>query len=121
MTGREVEFVPATREMVLAFYGVPPVYTLRGHAAILDGQVVGIGGISYQAGCLVLFTDAGPELRARRRDMVLAFRFLEEMIKPIEGPLQAIVQPGEPASERLLGRLGFQAADVAGVMRRGIP
>jgi hypothetical protein len=53
--------------------------------------------------------------------MVRAFRFLETMIAQIEGPLQAIVQPGEPASERLLGRLGFQAADVAGVMRRGVP
>jgi hypothetical protein len=121
MTGREVEFVPATREMVLAFYGTPPAHTLRGHAAILDGQVIGLGGISYQAGCLLLFSDAGPELRARRRDMVRAYRFLETMIAQIEGPLQAIVQPGEPASERLLSRLGFQAADVAGVMRRGVP
>lgn len=119
MTAREVQFVPATAELVTAFYGHPPVTTLRAHAAVLDGRVLGIGGISYEAGTLVLFSDPGPEMRARRRDMVRAFRCLEAVVREIKGPMKAIVGEGEPAAERLLARLGFQPTDVEGVMMRG--
>lgn len=118
MTGREVEFVPATPEMVVAFYGKPPASTLRAYAAVLDGRVIGMGGISYENGALVLFSEAGPELKARRRDMVRAFRFLEAVATSVSH-LAAITVEDEPAGPRLLARLGFSPADRPGLMLKG--
>ena len=117
MTAREVEFVPATRELVIAFYGVPPVWTLKGHAALLGDRVIGIGGISYEGSTAVLFSDASPEMRARRRDMVRAFRVLEDLLSAEKRRLVAIAK--EATAPRLLQRLGFAATDRPGVMVRG--
>ena len=107
MTARDVEFVPATRDLVTAFYGYVPQPTIQAHVAVLDGRVVGVAGIAFESGGPMLFSDPAPEMRARRRDMVRAVRFLEAQAKGFKGRLFAIAKVGEPAAPRLLKRLGF--------------
>lgn len=91
---------------------------MRAHVALLEGRVVGVGGISYENGQPVLFSDAAPELRARRRDMVRCVRALERQVTDFRGVLVAVVS--EATAPRLLGRLGFKPTDVPSLMVRGI-
>lgn len=99
-----LEIVPATPELVEAFFGKPPAFTFRGHAAVIDGEVLGLGGISYVGGRPVAFSDWKPELG--RKDRARCFRFLERRLAEHKGRIFAICI-GEQ-SRRLLERLGFR-------------
>jgi hypothetical protein len=118
MTKPDVLMVPATSALVEAFYGRPPIWTMRGHVALIEDRVVGVGGISYEEGLPILFSDAAPELRARRRDMVRGVRLLERQARAFRGTLFAIAGTGETAAPRLLGRLGFKPTEMPRLMVR---
>lgn len=118
MTSPDVVIKPATLDLFEAFYGRPPAWTMRGHVALIEDRVVGIGGISYEGGVPVLFSDAAPELRARRRDMVRCVRFLQRQAEAFRGTLFAVTAVDEPAAPRLLARLGFEETATPRLMVR---
>lgn len=110
MTARnpEIEFVDATPALVEAYYGKPAPFTFRGHVALLDGKPVGVGGVYYDDGNPVAFSDMGEEMRARKRDIVRAIRLLKRQFDASKAALYAVASREEATSQSLLARLGFQ-------------
>lgn len=102
-----VLFRTATQEDALAFYGRPPDYSFRGVVAVLDGRVVGIGGVYRDAGRPIVFTDMKDEMREHRRARAKAVRIMIELADrhPI---VYAVASPDEPTSGPLLAKLGFE-------------
>lgn len=102
------EFIPATTDLVLAYYGKPPPFTFKGYVALLDGKPVGVGGIYRDNESLVAFSDMGPEMRARKRDVVRAIHVLKDQFDACKAQLFVIANKDEPTSPQLLARLGFE-------------
>lgn len=107
MTRPSVTFHEATPDRVEAYLGQRPAFTFRGHVAMIDDRVVGLGGISYVAGMPWAFSQMADELRARRKDVARCVRFLERYLGTHKGSLFAVAC--EPTSPGLLRRLGFVA------------
>ncbi len=104
----DIQFVEATPALVTAYYGKPAPFTFRGHVAVLDGKPVGVGGVYYDRGNPVAFSDMGEEMRGRKRDIVRAIRLLKQQFDASKASLLAIANRDEATSQNLLMRLGFQ-------------
>lgn len=115
----KMEIVPATPALVEAFFGRPPPYTFRGHAALIGDKVVGLGGISFVGGMPIAFTDMKDELRARPMDRARCYRFLKRQFQHHAGRLFAICSEDEPTAPRVLERLGFKPVTGRLMMREG--
>lgn len=115
-----MQIVPATPALVEAFFGCPPPYTFRGHAALIGDRVVGLGGVSFVNGMPVAFTDMKDELRSRIKDRARCFRFLEAEFKRHTGRLFAVCSPDEPTAARILARLGFKPMDGQWMVKEGL-
>lgn len=101
----KITFEPATALTVLAYYGGPAPFSLKGYVAMLDGQPVGIGGVYWLAGKPVAFSECKPEMETRLKDKARAVRLLKKNIKAYKMPVLAIAT--EPTSVPLLTKLGF--------------
>ncbi len=99
-----LEIVPATPELAQRYAGANPPRTFRGHAALRDGEVVGLGGIYYQDGQPVIFSEYK---EMSRKDRARCFRFLERVASEWKGRLYAVCDAAHPGSPGLLRRLGF--------------
>lgn len=99
-----VEFVPATREHVLAFYGETYPMTLRAVAAVRDGRVLGIAGVHRIGMGYGLFSDLSDEFLKNRRDVVRGLHEVEKITKSLKMTLYAYAQ--DPNNTRLIDRLG---------------
>ena len=98
---------PATIVDVKEFYGGRHTKSFRGIAAVLDGKVVGIAGISFDTCAMVLFSDIKKEMRSFKRDIVKVIPLLDKMVKGVGYPVAAVANKKEPLAERLLIKLGF--------------
>lgn len=105
-----LEFAQATPELARAYWGKDPPFSFRGYVALLDGEVVGIGGVSYVMGHAIAFSEGKPELMKRRKDVVTCFRFLAMYLDKWAGRLYA--ECALPTSPRVLERLGFLPTDM---------
>jgi len=103
-----VEFRRATQADALKFYHQPAIRSFRGYVAVLGGKVIGIGGIYYDYGVPIAFSEMTDEMRNRRRDKARAVRLLEDLIDAYGAPVFAVVEPGERTAPYLLAKLGFQ-------------
>lgn len=111
-----VEIRPATAEDVRSFYGAPEGQTVRALVAVLDGEIVGIGGLRYQGDSVVAFSKLAPAIRSRRKDIVRGARAVMQMIERRGKPVMAAAEPTEPNAPSFLARLGFeQVATVEGM------
>lgn len=102
----ELKIVPATLELVKEFAGKPPPFTFKGHAGLLDGKVVGLGGIFFRDDVPVIFAEFTPGLARKHRAQ--AFRFLQEEFDKWTGLLFAICDSDFDSAPGLLDRLGFK-------------
>lgn len=105
---------PATSADAEAFFGRPTPISFRGFVALLHGKVVGIGGLNWEAGRLVLFSDMKPEMRRFRKAIAVAIRLLVGYARAQGRPVYAVASPTEPTAEKLLSRLGFRQTGVTG-------
>lgn len=83
---------------------------IRAITAVLDGRLLGIGGIGYRPeGTVVAFAHVSDEGRRYPVAIHRAGLAAMEMIKASGLPrIVAEAQPDNPAAERWLERLGFQ-------------
>ncbi len=107
MKKSKVIFKSATTAHAKEFYGDKYTKSFKGSVAILDGKVVGIGGLSYEHGTMVLFSDMKEELRPFKKDIWKAFDMLGEIVEKANFPIVAIASNKEKNSEWLLTKLGF--------------
>jgi hypothetical protein len=101
-----VEFVPATHELVAAWYGRPAPFSLRGYAGVAeDGRVMGLCGIYSVGPDPVAFSEWRPEVD--KRTLARGVRLIERMLKAFPIPVYAVPSDKQPTSVALLKRLGF--------------
>jgi hypothetical protein len=105
----EVLFRPARQEDARAFYGKDPELSFRGYVAELHGEVVGVGGVYYDAGGIPMaFTEMREELAKRKKDCARACRLMVGYIDSLRVPtVYAVADQNIETAPRLLRRLGF--------------
>jgi len=101
------EIVPATPEIVEAYYGKRPARTFRGYAALLDGKPVGLAGIYDDGGYRTVFGDIAPELRPYRKTLARGVQIVRDLMAEQKAPIYAVESPDEPTAPALLAKLGF--------------
>lgn len=82
--------------------------TVKGKAAILDDEVIGVGGLAHVAGHWFAFTDLKPEAK---RYKVFLHRTVSRYLAGQRGRHKRIFasEDGkEPTAEKWLSRLGFK-------------
>lgn len=99
-----MDYRPATRGDILEFMPTVPC-TVRAEAAEQDGQVMGIGGVYYQAGRVFAFSHARDEMPKRER--IKGARRILDIVRSVRGPVWAIKGDFETA-DRTLRHFGFQ-------------
>lgn len=114
MTRREPVMRPATAQDFERFYHARPKTRCRAYAADLDGEVLGLCGVTYQMGKPVAFSDIRPELRRYRRTLVKAAKMLNDLLDHIGGHVYAVADRDEATAPYLLARLGFVPTGVYG-------
>lgn len=114
MTRHKVEFRQATAKDAKAFYGHMPMKTMRGFVAVLDGEPIGIGGIFYDSGAMVAFSEMKDEYRARKKDVARGIRLLCQMFDDLPGDVFAAANRNEPTAKALLTKLGFMNSGLVG-------
>ncbi|MCK5149102.1 hypothetical protein KAR48_20265 [bacterium] len=107
MKKSKITFEPATTAHAKKFYGDKCAKSFKGHVAMLDGKVVGIGGLSYEQGRMVLFSDMKEEFRPFKKDIWKAIDILGEMVEKTNCPVVAVANNKEKNAEFLLTKLGF--------------
>lgn len=105
---KKVEVRLATRDDLIARYGSCD-YTLLAYVGVVDGEVIGLGGVAFVQGRAIAFFDITDELRQMpvfltktaltvlRRARQLGHRHI------FCGP-----EPGEPRARPWLERIGFK-------------
>lgn len=114
MTRSEPTFRRATAQDALVFYGKTPPMSFRGFVAELDGEVIGIGGIYYNEGVPVAFTDLGEPMRKHKKAIAKACRMLTRFFDQTGGKVYAVACPKEPTAPYLLAKLGFKPTGLFG-------
>ena len=107
MKKSDIIIEPATMAHAKEFYGDIPMKSFKGSVALLNGKVVGIGGLSFENETMMLFSDLKEELRPYKYVIWRAFYMLEDMVKNAEYPIVAVASQDEKDSERLLTKLEF--------------
>lgn len=111
----DVTIRPATQKDAVQFYdGRRPPFSFRGYVAEKDGVVIGVGGVYYQDGIPVAFSDMKPAMRRHKKVMAKACRILLSLFDQIGGPVYAVACSTEPTAPYLLAKLGFRPTGVFG-------
>ena len=104
----EIIFRPATRADALRYYGQTPVATFRGFVAEENEEVIGIGGVYYDLGVPMVFTEMRPEMERNKRACARAARFMIEYTDSLDTPVvYAVADTNYQTAPGLLAKLGF--------------
>lgn len=107
MTRSEPTFRPATAADAVAYFGGPPKLSFRGFVAELDGEIIGIGGVYYDNGVPIAFSEMREPMRRYRKARAKACRILTRFFDQLGGKVYAVACPTEPTAAALLAKLGF--------------
>lgn len=102
-----ITFKPLTREAITEFYDRPPKRTYRGYTAVLDGKIVGIGGVYFDCGVPMAFSDLRDEMSSDKKAIARGIRILLSLYDSLGYTVYAFASPKYPTSRRLLERIGF--------------
>lgn len=107
---------PGTREDIIALLGSPPDYRCKVVAAECDGKVIGLGGIVYCPDGLHASMVITDQFRASKFALhrAVARWMKNETIRSGYRRIVAHAEPGNPAAERWLQRLGYRPETVKG-------
>lgn len=108
-----VSFRPTVAADLAQVTHEPLPHRIRSITAVLDGRVVGLGGIGYRPdGTVIAFAQFTDEMRAYpaaiHRAGVLGMALIRRSGVPM---VVAEAQAGNPAAERWLERFGFERID----------
>lgn len=114
MTRSEPVIRPATYSDAVAYYGGPPRASFKGFVAELDGEIIGIGGVFYEDGAAVAFSEMKEPMRKYRKAKARACRILCDMFDGIGRKVYAAACESEPTAPYLLVKLGFKPTGIFG-------
>ena len=102
----DIEIIPATQELVNAYYGGPPPMTVKAIVAVRDGRVIAIAGIHRMGLAYGVFSEMTDEFMANKRNIV---RGLRELKKITDGLRMTVYAKAEdPNNTILIDRIGGQ-------------
>jgi len=105
---KKCEIRQATREDIEAFYGEPPVKSMRAFVALLDGAVIAIAGVYKDPFYLVAFSDMKDAMRSRKKDIARLTRANMAAIEARARPVIAFASCKEANATAFLQKLGFR-------------
>lgn len=114
MTRSEPAIRQATPADVKHFGTRVAEFSFRGYVIEYEGAPIAIGGIYYQDGTPVAFSDLKPEVRRYKKTMVRACKMLLTLFDNAGAPVYAIANQKEPTAPYLLAKLGFKPTGVFG-------
>jgi len=111
-----VKVRPTTPQDVETFLGKSPPYTFKGETGLVDGEIVGIGGIAkLPDGTALAFLHLAP---GAERYAVTLHRTAKRIIAETKArgvrKIVALADLSIEAAERWLLRLGFEPVEVEG-------
>ena len=107
-----VEVRPATREDLLRYFEKDRLGpSVKAIAGIVDGRIVGVGGIAFMGGRPVAFCDLKDEARPYRKTLHKAALGILGEAKRRHRLIVAFIDRSEPTAERWIERLGFRHFD----------
>ena len=95
----DIEFLPATAELVHAYYGAPPPVTVKAIVAVRDGKVLAIAGVHRIGLAYAVFSEMSEEFMANKRNIV---RGLRELKKITDGLSMKIYAKAEDENNTIL-------------------
>jgi hypothetical protein len=109
---------PATRADLVAFYGQGKLpLTARAVVGLVDGKIVGCGGVTDVDGLQMAFCDVIPEARRYKLALVKAAAAIVAEVKAEARFIFAEADPNEPGAVRWITSLGFRATARPGMFR----
>jgi hypothetical protein len=111
-----VELRPTIAADLAHLIDEPLPHRIKATTALVDGRVIGVGGIGYRPdGTVIAFVQMDEQARRYPAAIHRAGRMAMAMIAASRIPLViAEAQPGNPAAERWLLRLGFEPVAIDG-------
>ena len=102
----KIEIVPATPELVKAYYGEDQKPTIRAVVAVRDGKVLGIAGVHRIGLAYAVFSEMTDELKQDKRSIVRGLREVKKITGSLKMKLYA--KTDDPNNTVLIDRLGAQ-------------
>jgi len=103
----EPTFVPITQKLAEAYFEGRPPFGFKGYAAVLEDEVVGVGGVFRWEGLPIAFSQMKDGMRPYKKARAKAARLMDRFISDMGIAVYATVDPNEPTSPGLLAKLGF--------------
>lgn len=114
-----VQFRPTAAADLVVLVGREAPHRVKAISAVLEGRVIGIGGVVYRPDGVFAFALLGDELRKYPAAVHRAGAAGMALIRDSGAPVViAEAQPGNPAAERWLEHFGFVRSGNVFVWRR---
>ena len=99
---------PATIEDIKSFYNIETLpYSIKALVFFLDGELSGIGGVRFQHGHYVVFSDILENVKVPRATILRCAHMIMDMAKQTHKELYAVKHESLVSAKRLLQSLGF--------------
>lgn len=104
-----LDFRPSTIEDIVDMTGISSLKnTVRAMTFLLDGEVSGIGGVKYESGYYVAFSDIKPDIDVSAATVARCGLEVMKMIKSMGVQVLAVKSTSSPGADRFLKFLGFE-------------
>jgi len=104
---------PIKRQDIVDMYGENLPMTVRGWAAVLDGEVIGIAGVAFTKP-LQCFSFLDERMKDYPRKIIEAVKLVRELLETIQLPVYATPDEDEGTADTFLKHVGFV------VLHRGV-
>ncbi len=104
-----LEVKPATADDIKSFYKIETIpCSVRALAFFYDGALSGLGGVRFEHGMFIVFSDILENVQAPRATILRCGFMVLEMARSMNIPLIAHRNKDLPNADRFLSVLGFE-------------
>jgi hypothetical protein len=106
---KSVEIRPVTHDDICAFFETDsPPFTVKGLSFFLEGELVAIGGVRYERGYFIAFSDIKPGVTVSKATVYRCGLEVMKFIKDLGIPVVAMADENLESAPRFLTHLGFE-------------
>ena len=86
----KLEFIPATSEIIVDFYGHKPPVTIKAIAARREGRTIGVAGVCLRGVAYFMFSDLTTEFTGNKRDIIRGLKAMRVLLDTLKLPVFAV-------------------------------